>query len=339
MSSTFKRAVMAASVAAAMGVFSTNVFAIAGTQFDADGGGAAANSVAVTEFDWKPGHVMYSDCFGAGAIGVVGGCTIYAQGTIGTITKSLGGNLVIPAGVSYTFTLEVKATVTKPGGSGYDGKTVNLGENLIISDAGLGGTFKIYADASDNTNSLAGTGYNDGIAILTGDVSVVTFLIGNAAAAPQTFDQGGGDGDQYGGLLTHDISGKPNFNINVTSKDDAYFTDPLASFALQMTDATQPDGSTTPFANAPLNPAKLVNGVLFDYTPAGLGGTKVGNDGIVDIYCGSLLLVTCGGEAAGDASTSFKTTTTLPEPGALALLGLSLAGMGVFTRRNRKLAA
>lgn len=310
-----------------------SAFAVQGVLFDPDGVPGGAAPTVVDTFDWKPGHVLYSDCFGAGAIGVVGGCLIKAQGSIGTISLTGSGNITIPAGVSFTFAMDVAATVSLGKGSAYDGGTVNVGDTLLLSDGGGSSLFTIFADNADDAVPLTGAGYTDGTAILKGTVKVNSYALTNVGSATQLFDQFGGD--DYAGRASYQTSGSPSFTVEVSYIDPAWFKDPLVNFTVQIGDVNQSENSLLPFKQ--VDPSHSVNGTAFTPT-ATLGGAGIGTDAIVDIYCGTTKsTATCGGEFQGDAASVFLTQTT-PEPGMLALLGIGLAGIGVFSRRRSKAA-
>lgn len=352
MNKQFKRMTIASSVALALGM-AANAHAVPGVNFDpdgstaADGGPGGAGTGIITGFDWDAGHVLYVDCFGKGGAGASSGCTIRAQGPI----SSVGGLAVIPAGVTYTFTLVKGAVPTF--GAGYDGSSVTVGQGVTFADlASSAGSFKIFVDKTGvAVNPFLGTGYDntdpdpDGAgplgsahSILEGTVKVTPFGLTNNAAAggSEIFDQSSDGDDHFTGSLTHSTSGSPKFTIEVTSIDTNYFKDPLTLFTIDFSpDATHTDNSNTPFED--VDPSKSVAnlGVAnFAFTKA-----IVGDDLINDIYCGSKADdAKCSGQFQGDAKTTFK-TDVMPEPGILALLGIGLAGLGVTVRRRRGVRA
>ena len=328
----FKWATMAASVALALGM-SASAYAVQGVHFDPDGSAAdgspsGAGESIVSAFDWGPGHVLYSNCFGSLGLGATSGCTIRAQGSISSVT----GLASIPAGVSYSFTLQKGATsVAKPGYTGVfsDGGDLNITNNT--SDLG---SFKIYVDKSGvPVDPLAGTGYDTVHTILVGTVKVSTFGLSNSGSVTENLDQFTADGDNWPGLQTYITSGSPKFDIEVTSIDTNYFKDPITLFTVTFSpDLKGADGSSSPFDN--IDPSHQVGGVLGQaFTGAAdtsAGG--VGTDGSNDIYCGKAQ--SCSGEFQGDAISTFQTQVSAPEPGILALLGIGLVGLGVTTRKS-----
>jgi hypothetical protein len=316
---------MTAAVALALALPASG-YAAQGVHFDPDGTGGAGTEV-VNTFDWGPAQVLYSNCFGA--VGAVTGttCVISAQGSISNLIAPGGALLGVPSGVAYTFAMTTKSTSLA--NASYDGNKAVVGDNVTFKNIAGGDAtslFTIYVDSTPGAgdpNPLAGTGYTDGTAILTGRVTIVDYAVVNVATGFQNLDQNGTN--DYVGLNTLATSGSPTFTIDVLTLNSDYFKDPIASFSLSLQDANQADNSVTPFKQA--DPAIKVDATAFS-------AADVGKDDSSDIYCGKGTAGdTCSGQFQGDASTTFL-IEVLPEPGMLALLGIGLAGLGAFTRRR-----
>lgn len=328
MNRQLKRMTVASSVALAF-CLPASSFATQGVFFDPDGGGATFGAQLVDTFDWGAGHVLYSNCFGAGGLGAGSGCTIFAQGPIATISGD-SGNIAFPGG--FTFVLQVKAKSSDESGGGtYDGATVTSGQSITFKDllaAGYGDAtsyFKIYANTGV-VDPLLGTGYTAGTEILSGRIKINTFAVTNNSTTAVTYDQKGGN--DWVGTTTYSTSGTPSFTVNVLTKCDKYFTDPISVFNVQVDDATDTDNSGSPFSN--INPAKQVGGLTLGKSFNG----AVDAQGPVDIYCADKDAATkCSAEFQGDAITTFL--TEVPEPGMLALMGLGFGVLGVFSRRRK----
>jgi hypothetical protein len=323
---------MAASVALALAA-PVGVYAAQGVNFDPNGAEAGGpGEIALVSFDWGPGHVLYTGCFGTGALGAGGSCVISAQGHLGSIINPGGGTQGgVPSNVHYTFVMQTNATVTdNTKAATYDG-VFDAGDvdTLTFTDeTDVTSYFRIYRDQTNDVTPSTGAGYATGAGqtlILEGSVTVNSFSLTSTGQSTENFDQFGSNGL---GLITRVTGGTPSFGIQVSFIDTNYFKDPLTSFTLHLDpDIDHTDNSGSPFKN--IDPSTSVAGSPFDKT-------VIGADKVVDIYCGGAGVGPCTGEFQGDAISTFLVENVVPEPGMLALMGLGLAGVGFVARRRQR---
>lgn len=238
----------------------------------------------VTGIDWHAngaGWVQGFDLTAASPVGTIDTFTLTYQAFAGGIASSsttpdLRVGAPGPAVGTYEYTVYATinevAQVTAPG-------SIN-----IFTQAG--GSWNIYFDTTPDANQVAGTGFLDGLSIISG-----TFTGGLAsftATAPAPGGLGVGGGTVFG---------------KVTSVDLAY-VDP-AMVGTEVGTTLNFPGTTGVFTR-----------------PAAFGGNATGADTAVNFVLQT------------DGFQSF----TIPEPGTLALAGMSLVAMGVARRRKGKKA-
>jgi hypothetical protein len=337
MSSQFKRVTMAACVAFA--VAAPGAYAAQGVNFDPNGAEAGGpGETPLVSFDWGPGHVLYTSCFGNGALGAGGSCVINAQGHLGSVIGLNQVETAVPANVHYTFVMSTPATVTdNTKGATYDG-IFDAGDldALTFTDktAGVGTFFRIYRDQVNDVVDTTGAGYSTGAGstlILEGTVIVNSYTLVSTGQTTENFDQFNGANNL--GLITRVTGGTPSFGIGVTFIDTNYFKDPLTTFTLSIDpDIDHTDNSGSPFKN--INPSTSIAGSPFS-------GAMIGADKVVDIYCGGATGDgPCTGQFQGDAISTFLVDAIVPEPGMLALMGIGLGGLGFAARpRQKKIGA
>lgn len=222
--------------------------------------------------------------------------------------------------------------------AGYREQVVStLGNNVVLDTiAGGDNFFGLYFDATPNTNAGNGTGYgppditNTGSAlILSGTISPSTGQTAISAfnVAPDSLDKSGAD--NYPAVDSITAVGDGTLTAIIESFDPAYFPRGLpAGFGLdfQITFSV-PFSQTDPSSCFKDGAGALVNGA----GPNTLDGLECGINtvgSINGIDGRNLILMT-------DASALFAQVTTVPEPMALALLGVGLAAMGAGGWRRK----
>jgi hypothetical protein len=259
-------------VALGMGL-STAGYASAAVLFDATG--TASAPVAVSAVDIAPGNVVLAN-----------------------ITPTTGGvnfELYFQARVQALLGADSKPVYT-PGGSNpeltvaaaFPGFLSTTGQASLRTGAGAPNYLDVFSDPSNNSNDLAGTGFNDGTMILS---TIATTGWGIIATLPSSalLDQFGAD--DYAGLATPILLGAVDFTGIVVTYDSNYMVNggDIASIDVQSV-------LGSPFTS--VDPSAF----LFDPINNPVSGTRVQSDGNA-------------------------TFTTVPEPASLGLLGLGAVAL------------
>jgi hypothetical protein len=288
-------------------------------QIDPDGGGADA-TISVGSLDWNVGNAL---------IGAIEQAISqnYAHSALSNFNNELGKAITttgLNTNYEWTYVLGVNTNVTQ-----------TLPATILTPRADGENYFEIWFDSTPDSNQLAGTGFNDGVLILSGHFSTIgvqtfTALAGNGhvdanldgiddiTLLPIPLDEFGAN--DYPGVNSVVGAGGGSLQVVIDSFDPAFFLTP------------PPVITMTYNTNNNLNYSETDPSAQF--TTA--GGTTPGVGAIGS--CNG-----CAGETAPsvmvqvDASSSFQVEQQVPFPGTLMLIGAGLGMVGgVAALRRRK---
>jgi hypothetical protein len=329
-----KRSILSLAVASAALVTAgmANAALVAGpVNINPDAAGADP-TILVGSLDWNVGNTIaipIKSQSGYASVPAVGDqFQVFAQAALSAFNNQGGTGINVPGlngAYEWTFVAgfveEVVATTTLPS---------------ITTKAVTGGTnfFEIYFDTSPDANSLAGTGFNDGLRILSGTIapttgtSAGTFLVTGGGPGTNVPLDGFGGTDNYPDIDS--ITGLGSLalviNVNLATLNSSFFIDSLIALALdfstqQNLNFLQTDPSAQLWDGSAFIPGatvasvgtcngcvQLVNGIPVGFGPNNLFQLDPNNAFLVD---------------------------RVPEPATLALMGLGLAGIGFSTRRRK----
>jgi len=338
-----KKIAYAVSMALGMGIAATAQSAVP-IPIDPDGAGAAT-SVQVGNLDWAPGNALAvgPGTFAGRQVGTT--FQLYAQATLGafrTITNTIINGTGLGSNYEWTYVTSFTEMITgvanggqslqfqvNPGNTGYDAAT---------------NFFNIYRSPV-NSSDLAGRGFNDGDLILRGHILQGNQfgdsgfnVSGNFNPATGVFTPTIQNLDQFGvnnysgagGSAAHQTitgSGASSITVVVDAFDADTFQNIDVGFAFTL------DFNTSQIlAYNQTDPSSCFwDGAAF------IGGAGATTNPAVPTPCANTIGATNGVSGPNimfqtDSNNSF--TAVVPEPGVLALLGISLLGFGMARRRS-----
>lgn len=278
-----------------------------------DGPAGVDPVIAVGALDWAAGNTI-----AVGAVPLAVGNTFqtYSQSVLSAFLNPsgvpIGGlnlNGVNPAtNYEFTFVAGFRETVTSTAAGTAQFAVTGGGENF----------FRIYYDPNPNANPLAGTGFNDGMLILSGFATSGTGNFSVSGGGPGTPLDAFGNND-YPAISSVTGTGGTRASGLVSFFDPTFFLTPPTIFDFSFDSQQNLNFRTTDPSALFTNAANLT--VVPGATVASVG--------------------TCNGCSAApnvifetDATSTFS-TLQVPEPGSLSLLALGLIGAGLISRQKR----
>jgi hypothetical protein len=212
-----------------------------GILFDPDGPGPAA-AVTVSVFDWLP-----SSGLGQGAVPDSSAFTLFTHAKLGQLVDP---DSMIIGGTGLNSSYEI----TLSAGAGEIGVVTGINSTSFFHDpANPVNFFRVYWDANLDSNQLAGTGFNNGMEILSGTIVDVT---GNynltldqntlAPLPPVPLDQF--NADDYPGTLTLRGTGGTTIRVQVEYAHPDFFPGDQPGTLIFQSQQNTPFNQTDPSA-------------------------------------------------------------------------------------------
>jgi hypothetical protein len=301
---------------------------------DPDGAGGIG-TISVGNLDWSVGNALAT---GVGASRPVGtDFTLYAQAHLSTFNNISNQVIQTPAlntTFEWTYVTAFQERITSSANGGqalqFQVNPLNTGLNLATN------FFQIYRSGV-NANDLAGTGFNDGTLLLTGHIlqgnqfgdsgfNIAGNIVGGVfVPSTQPLDQFGAN--NYPGITSITGSGSSVITVQVDSFDPTVFQGLVvgSTFTLDFNTSQILAYNQTDPSSCFWNGSAFIGGAGATTPP--LGSNCANTIGTVNGTSGPNIIFQT------DSNNSF--TAQVPEPGVLALLGISLLGLGIArTRRS-----
>jgi hypothetical protein len=339
-----KKLALAVSAALGMGLAASAQSAVP-IPIDPDGAGGGG-TVQVGNLDWAVGNALASGAGLGSDVGTV--FTLYAQARLAGF-NNIANDPILGTGLGSAFqwtyvTAFQEAVTTNLQGGRIKEFQVNPNNLALDSTSNF---FRIYRDAALNADDLAGRGFNDGTLILEGHILIGNQVgdsnftaAGNFNTTTGVFTPTLANLDQFG-ANNYDGGGGSDGHTSITGAGSSIITVQVDSFDsatfqnLQVGSLFTLDFNTSQIlAYNQTNPSSC----FWD------GGAHIGGAGQTNpnqpagLACANVIGAVNGISENNiifqtDANNSF-TATVIPEPGVLALLGISLLGLGIA--RSRK---
>ena len=312
-------------IALALGLASASAFAGNVITIDPDGLGSDA-AIQVSTLGWNNGNSISVD--GVNAVNTGGLIQTYGQAGLANFNDA-SSNVITGTGLNaayqwtYVFGVQEQAVPTGPTAS--DFFATNGGDNF----------FKVYYNAAKTQNNLNGTGFTDGQLILSGTISAYDptsgFGYSNfAITSPTTpkLDQNGTN--NYAGLTTTVGSGSSLFEgiVQIGFIDTNFFKGSISEIIIALDSF-----NSTPFKH--VDPSSCFT----DGAGNLIGGAGQNSTGTAPVACTNTIGAVNGVSGPNimfeTRATNDFVTTTVPEPGSMALVGAGLLSALGLSRKRR----
>jgi len=278
--------------------------------FDPDGSGGASGSLQVNTFDPSPGNVLAVNAIdpATGSIRVGTPFQVLYQARIGTLLD-VNNRVIAAPGTGALGELTIVASFNEIATTG-SASAATFSTNTNQANSFV----RIYFDAANDSNDLAGTGFANGTLIYEGRVTQDgTGSFGTTSSSIEALDQNGTN--NYTGVTSVVGGGGTRLNATTVFANTSFFTGALPVLNLNFNTTTN-----TPFNQVDPSAA------FFNGAPG------VSSVGAINGRSGPNFIF------QADASASF---TVVPEPASVAmtLLGLGGVGFGSLAARRRRARA